>query len=57
MKRERELDLGTFVDEEGDIDDESNVELDLDLGSEHNDNNLESDRVYSPIQWIVQSRS
>ena len=57
MKRERELDLGTFVDEEGDIDDESDVELDLDLGSEHNDNDLESDRVYSPIQWIVQSRS
>ena len=50
---EREVDLGTFVDqEEGDIDDESDVELDLDLDSEHNDNDLESDRVYSPIQWI-----
>ena len=54
MKREREVDLGTFVDEEeGDIDDESDVELDhLDLDSEHNDDDLESDRVYSPIQWI-----
>ena len=45
----REVDLGTFVDEEeGDIDDESGVELDgndqldLDLDSEHNDD-LESD--------------
>ena len=47
---EREVDLGTFVDkEEGDIDDESDVELDLD--SEHNDDDLESDTeiVYSPI--------
>ena len=40
MKRKKELDLGTFADEEGDIDDESDVELDLDLGSEHNDNDL-----------------
>ena len=51
----REVDLGTFVDEEeGDIDDESDVELDLylDLDSGHNDDDLESDRVYSPIQWI-----
>ena len=40
---EREVDLGTFVDqEEGDIDDESDVELDLDLDSEHNDDDLES---------------
>ena len=44
---EREIDLGTFVDEEeGDIDDESDVELDgndqLDLDLEHNDD-LESD--------------
>ena len=45
----REVDLGTFVDEEeGDIDDESGVELDgndqldLALDSEHNDD-LESD--------------
>ena len=38
------VDLGTFVDEEeGDIDDESDVELDLDLDSEHNDDHLESD--------------
>ena len=43
---EREVDLGTFVD------DESDVELDLDLDLEHNDDDLESDRVYSPIQWI-----
>ena len=48
MKRER--DLGTFVDEEeGDIDDENGVELDgndqldIDLDSEHNDDDLESD--------------
>ena len=47
---EREIDLGRFVDEtEGDMDDESYVELDgkaqldLDLDSEHNDDNLESD--------------
>ena len=40
---EREVDLGTFVDqEEGDIDEESDVELDLDLDSEHNDDDLES---------------
>ena len=47
MKRER--DLGTFVDEEGDIDDERDVELDgndhLDLDSEHNDDNIESDLI------------
>ena len=41
-----------FVHEEGDIDDESDVELDLDLDSEHYDDDLESDRVYSPIEWI-----
>ena len=47
---ETEIDLGTFVDEEeGDLDDESDVELDgndqldLDLDSQHNDNNLGSD--------------
>ena len=41
---EREVDLGTFVDEEESyIDDESDVELDLD--SEHNDDNLESDSL------------
>ena len=36
------------------IDDESDVELDLDLdlGSKHNDDDFESDRVYSLIQWI-----
>ena len=28
------------------------MELDLDLDSEHNDDDLESDRVNSPIQWI-----
>ena len=46
----REVNLGTFVDEEeGDIDDESGVELDgnnqldLDVDQEHNDDNLESD--------------
>ena len=46
----REIDLGTFVDEEkGDIDDESDIELNvndqlgLDLDSEHNEDNLESD--------------
>ena len=47
---EREVDLGTFVDQEdGDIDDESDVELDLDLDSEHNDNDddLESDSLLS----------
>ena len=50
MMREREIDLRTFVDEEeGDIDYESDVELDgndqldLDLDSEHNDDDLESD--------------
>ena len=44
----REVDLGTFVDqEEGDIDDESDVELDLDLDSEHNDDDLESDSLLS----------
>ena len=50
MKREREIDLGTFVDEEeGDLDDESDVELDgnyqrdLNLDSEHNDYDIESD--------------
>ena len=45
---EREVDLGTFVDQEkGDIDDESDVELDLDLDSEHNDDDLESDSLVS----------
>ena len=45
---EREVDLGTFVDqEEGDIDDESDVELDLDLDSEHNDDDLESVYILS----------
>ena len=46
----REIDLGTFVDEEeGDIDDKRDVELDgnyqldLDLDLEHNDDDLESD--------------
>ena len=39
-------------EEEGNIDDESDVKSDLDLDSEHNDDDLESDRVYSPIQWI-----
>ena len=46
----REVDLGTFVDqEEGDIDldDESDLELDLDLDSEHNDDDLESDSLLS----------
>ena len=43
---EREVDLGTFADkEEGDIDDESDVELDLD--PEHNDDDLESDSLLS----------
>ena len=41
--------IASFVDEEeGDIDDGSDVELDLDLDSEHNDDDLESDSVY----WI-----
>ena len=47
---ERDIDLGTFVDEEeGDIDDKRDVELDgnyqldLDLYYEHNDDDLESD--------------
>ena len=45
---EREVDLGTFVDqEEGDIDDESDVELDLDLNSENNDDDRESDSLLS----------
>ena len=47
---EREVDLGTFVDqEESDIDDESDVDLDLDLDldSEHNDDDLESDSLLS----------
>ena len=45
----REIDQRKIVDEKGDIDDESDVELngngqlDLDLDSEHNDDNLESD--------------
>ena len=47
MMREREIDQRKFVDEEGDLDDEIDVELDgkdqLDLDSEHNDYNLESD--------------
>ena len=48
QKSNREVDLGTFVDqEEGDIDDESDVELDLDLDSEHNDDDLESDSLLS----------
>ena len=52
-EREVDLDLGTFADEEeGDIDDGSDVELDLDLDSKHNDDDLESDTLYSPIQWI-----
>ena len=47
-ERLREVDLGTFVDEgEGDVDDGCDVELDrndqLDLDSEHNDDDLESD--------------
>ena len=45
---EREVDLGTFLDEEeDDIDDESDVELDLDLDSEHNDDDPESDSLVS----------
>ena len=50
MMRERGIDLGTFIDEEeGDIDDKSDVESDgyyqlhLDLDLEHNDEDLESD--------------
>ena len=45
----RERDQRKFVDEEGDIVDESDVDLDgndqldLDLDSEHNDKDLESD--------------
>ena len=46
-EREREINQMKFVDEEGDIDDESDVELDgndqLDLDSEHNDDDLKSD--------------
>ena len=43
---EREVDLGTFVgEEECYIDDKSDVKLDLDLDVEHNDDDLESDRV------------
>ena len=48
-EREREIDQKKFVDEEGDIDDESDDEfdgkdqLDLDLDSERNDDDLESD--------------
>ena len=44
----REIDQRKFVDELGDIDEESDVELDgndqldLDLDSEHNDGDLES---------------
>ena len=49
--KERDIDIGMFVDEEGDIEDESDVEFDwndqldleLDLDSEHNDNDVESD--------------
>ena len=53
---EREIDLGTFVDEEeGDIDDESDVDLDgndqLDLDLEHNDYRVRS-TIYSLIQRI-----
>ena len=49
MMRETEIDQRKFVEEEGDIDDESDVQLDgndqldRDLDSEHNDNDLESD--------------
>ena len=48
MMREKEIDQRKFVDEEDDIDDESDVGLDgndlldLDLHSEHNDDDLES---------------
>ena len=47
-ERDRSRDVCRSVDEEGDIDDETDVELDrydqldLDLDSEHNDGNLES---------------
>ena len=56
MIREREIDQRKFVHEEGNIDDKSDVELDendqldLDLDSELNDDNLESDLDLSPIQ-------
>ena len=49
MMRETEIDQRKFVEEECDIDDESDVQLDgndqldRDLDSEHNDNDLESD--------------
>ena len=48
-ERDRSRDVCRSVDEEGDIDDETDVELDrydqldLDLDSEHNDGDLESD--------------
>ena len=61
MMRAREIDLGTFVDEEeGDKDDESDVELDendeldLDLDSEHNVNDLESDLLIQRIELALQ---
>ena len=51
---EREVDLGTFVDqEEGDIDDESDVELDLDLDSEHNDDDLALFRLFPSASLLV----
>ena len=49
MMREREIDQRKLVDEEGDIEDGSDVELDgndqldLDLDTEHNDDDLELD--------------
>ena len=62
----REIDLGKYVDEEeGAIEDETDVELDgyyqLDLDLEHNDGDLESDLLSDPedragsteeFQWL-----
>ena len=47
---DREVDLGTFVDkEEGDIDDESDVELDLDL----DDLDVSSHELQSGAVWDI----
>ena len=40
---ERETDLGTLVDDENGVELDGNDQLDLDLDSEHNDDDLESD--------------
>ena len=51
----REIDIWTFVDEKGDINDlsdaelDGNAQLDLDIDSEHNDDNSESDLLSDSV--------